>query len=281
MFGYVNVDRDKLSDGEKGLYQTFMCGLCISTKKYFPNVARMSVNYDINFFNVLFHSVADVDVEIVHDRCVAHPVRKRTILKTTEITDKLAIANVMLVYLNILDDVVDGGSLKKKMALSTFKKSYCIAAGKWKELDDVLTSRYNDLREIEKESCNSLDAVCHPFADLSRQFAVLVMGEMCNNYLADLCYNIGKWIYLIDALDDVEKDIKKGNYNAFLQYYNGDLSAIKQNIDEISFVMYAVLNRIASCYNDLNLTKYRCLLDNVIYHFLRQKTKEVLSKYKE
>ena len=68
MFGYVNVDRDKLSDGEKGLYQTFMCGLCISTKKYFPNVARMSVNYDINFFNVLFHSVADVDVEIVHDR---------------------------------------------------------------------------------------------------------------------------------------------------------------------------------------------------------------------
>lgn len=282
MFGYVNIQKDKLTEGERGLYQTFMCGLCMSTKKFFPDIARMTVNYDINFFNMLFHSVAEEDVEILRQRCVAHPFRKRTILKMTDITDKLAVANIMLVYLNILDDVQDGGSLKKKTALKFFRRSYRIAENKWKEVARMLNDNYNRLREAEQRSTDNLDAVCHHFANLSAQLAKMVMGEKCNEFLYDLCYNIGKWIYLIDALDDVAKDIGSHNYNAFLQYYNGNSTdVIKENLEEITFIMYAVLNKIASCYNDLNLTKYRCLLNNVIYGFIRQKTKEVLDKYKE
>ncbi len=281
MFGYVNIDRQSLSDGERGLYQTFMCGLCISTKKYFRDSARLTVNYDINFYNVLFHSICNIDVTILQERCIAHPLTKRTILQQNDITDRLAIANLMLSYLNVYDDVVDGGSWKKRIVMSILKKDYNKAAKLMPELHQKLQSNYAKLRQLEKVNCDNLDEVCHPFATMARDVAQAVLQDKYNNTIGDLCYNTGKWIYLADALDDLNKDEKRNNYNAFRAYYKTSAdSLVKEHIDELNFVFFSVLNRLAQCYNDLNLTKYNCILNNIIYKSVRNKTKQLLNKYK-
>lgn len=278
MFGYVNIDKN-LQDGQRGLWQTFMCGLCFSTKKLFGNLPRMFISNDINFFNVLFHSVEEVDVQVEQAYCFSHPVKKRAVLQTTELTDKLSVANVILTYWNIYDDVVDGGGAKKRAALSLYKKSYKKAQKLWKELDEAIGERYDQLRELERGQCKSLDVVSHAFAALSQDFCRLVLCEKSTEFAETLCYNVGKWIYLIDALDDAKKDIKRRNYNPFVYCYGAerfeDLVAYRE---EISFVMFAVLNRIAQSFNDLNLTKYSCVLKNVLFESIRGKTEEVLSK---
>ena len=281
MFGYLDIDKGKLEDGQHGLWQTFMCGLCFSTKKLYGNIPRMFISNDVNFFNVLFHSVVGCDVEIEHKRCFAHPIKKRTVIQETDLTQKLSVANVLLTYWNIYDDTVDGGSVKKKTALRAFCKSYLKAQKDFPELDEMLSRRYEELRELEQSNCDSIDRVAHSFAQLSQDFAVIVLGDKTNEYVQTLCYNVGKWIYLIDALDDVEKDVKRRNYNPFVSCYNvetaKDLSA---KCDELQFEMFAVLNRIAQAYNDLNLTKYTCILDNVLFESIRNKTKEILKRYK-
>ncbi len=280
MFGYVNIDKNKLSDGEAGLYQTFMCGLCMSTKNAFSQKARMTVNFDINFFNVLFHSYLGLDVEVENKRCASHWFGKRTILKTDALTDKLAVANIILVYLDLYDDVVDGGSVKKKLAMKAFSKDYKKAAALWPQLADALNGRYAELRALEKENCSSLDRTAHSFAALSEDFCKLLLEDKANGFITTLCYNVGKWIYLIDALDDIKKDLSKGAYNAFTACYKGkDESFVKDNAEEIRFIMYSVLNRTAQSYNDLNLSKYACILNNVIYSSMRDKTERVLGKY--
>ena len=68
MFGYLQPDKTSLSDGQRGLNQTFMCGLCFSTKRLFGNAARLTISDDVNFFNVLFHSFCNVDVQLEHSR---------------------------------------------------------------------------------------------------------------------------------------------------------------------------------------------------------------------
>ncbi len=278
MFGYVNISKN-LEEGQRGLWQTFMCGLCFSTKKLFGNIPRMFISNDINFFNVLFHSVENVDVQVEQSRCFSHPFKKRSILKMTDLTDKIAVGNIILNYLNIYDDVVDGGGAKKRVALSLYKKSYQKAKKQWKELDDVICLRYEQLRELEKSHCNSLDRVAHSFATLSQDFCKLVLGDHTSEYIETLCYNIGKWIYFIDALDDVEKDLKNKNYNPFVSCYGvKTVEELAQNKEEISFLMYAVLNRIAQSFNDLNLTKYVCVLKNVLFESIREKTELVLGK---
>ena len=202
-------------------------------------------------------------------------------MNMTELTDKLSVANVLLTYWNIYDDTVDGGSVKKKTALRMFRKSYNKAKRDFPELDETLSRRYNELRELEQGNCGSIDRVAHAFALLTQEFATLMLGDQANEYLQTLCYNLGKWIYLIDALDDVEKDIKRRNYNPFVACYNAKtVQELSQKYDELSFEMFAVLNRIAQSYNDLNLTKYTCILNNVLFDSIRNKTKQILDRYK-
>ena len=279
MFGYLQIDKSTLEDGQRGLYQSFMCGLCFSTKKYFSNKARVAINFDINFFNVLFHSYLDVDVEIEKSTCFFHPIKKQTITKPTELMDRLAVANVLLVYLNLYDDVVDDGGLKKKTALKVFAKDYRKAQKLMPNLDKAFTQGYHKLRELEQSDCAVLDKVCHPFAQMSQDLCAHVL-QTDNKFLLNLCYNVGKWVYLIDALDDIKQDLRKGAYNPLVKCFNiANLSDVCKSYEDISFVMYSALNTIASCFNDLNLTKYNCLLANLLYKSLRQKTESILDKY--
>ncbi len=278
MFGYIDTAKD-IAEGAKGLNQTFMCGLCISTKKLFGNLPRMFVNNDINFFNVLLHSYMGIDVDILHRRCFSSPIKKRTIIATSDITDKLSIANVILVYLNMYDDIVDGSaSAKKKVAISTYRRTYNRAVKLWPECDSMMRDYYEQLRTLEGQSCASIDMVCHPFAQLSRQMTELVLGDNVHNRLLDLTYNVGKWIYLIDALDDMPKDNKKSQYNLFVSAY-GSMDSALEHISEIEFVLYGALNSIAIAFNDLKLEQYKCILDSTIYGYIRTRTAEVLDRY--
>lgn len=281
MFGYLNIEKDKLEEGKRGLWQSFMCGMCISTKKQFGNLPRMFISNDVNFFNVLFHSATDSDVTVERHRCVSSPFVKRAILAPTELCDKMAVANVLLNYWNLYDDAVDGGSVNKKTALRALRPAYKKARVLMSDLDELIARRYDELRQMERSSVGSLDRVSHSFAQLTQDFADIVLDEQSNDYIRTLCYNLGKWIYLIDGLDDVEKDLKKGNYNPFVSCY-GVTSArqLSDRYDELKFLMYAVLNRVAMSYNDLNLGKYACILTNVLFDGIRDKTKQILVRYK-
>lgn len=281
MFGYLDIDKGTIEEGQRGLWQTFMCGLCMSTKNAYSNFPRMFISNDINFFNVLFHSVTQTDVEVEQKRCFSHPFKKRSILKTTSLTDELASANVLLTYWNVYDDVMDDKSLAKRVAIKSLKKPYDKARSLLPQTDAMLKDMYGQMQALEKQNCSVLDKTAHCFALLSQSFACQMLKDYASKDVETLCYNLGKWIYLIDALDDVEKDLKKGNYNAFVSCYNlRNASDVVTHLQEIQFVMYASLNRIAQSYNDLNLTKYVCVLKNVLYDSIRSKTKQVLAKYK-
>lgn len=281
MFGYLDIEKGKLQDGECGLWQTFMCGLCMSTKTAYGNFPRAFITNDVNFFNVLFHSVTQTDVVIEQKTCFSHPFNKRAILQTTPLTDELATANVLLTYWNIYDDVIDDGSVAKKTALRSIKKSYSKAKAELPQMDGMLAQMYAELQSLEKSGCESVDKVAHSFAKLSQNFASQVLKDKSSPNVETLCYNLGKWIYLIYALDDLGKDLKKGAYNVFATCYNlTSVADVKPKLDEIQFLMYSVLNRIAQSFNDLNLTKYTCILTNVVYDSIRDKTKQVLDKLK-
>lgn len=282
MFGYINIDKDKLTDGERGLYQTFMCGLCVSTKQHFSNFARATVNYDINFYNVLLHSYKAIDVTIDKRHCIASPFKKRTIMNCTTLTDRLAIANVLLVYLNVYDDVLDGGSWKKKTLLKVLSKDYKKASTLMPELSKTLNDFYEQLRTLEQQRCDNLDKVCHPFASMTVAVAEAVLQEPLEKNIINLCYNTGKWIYLIDALDDIQQDIASGNYNPLVTCcHMDDRTDIESNVSLLNFIFFSVLNRLAQCYNDLNLSRYHCILNNIIHGYVRQRTKQLIASYQQ
>ncbi len=279
MFGYLNIEKEKLQKDKQGVWQTFMCGMCFSTKRQFGNLPRMYISNDVNFFSVLFHAVTGADVNVEQRRCFSSPLKKRPVLEQSELIDKMSVANVLLTYWNLYDDMVDGGSVAKKTAFRSLKGAYRKAHELMPDLDNMLSARYCELRQMERDNTRSIDAVSHSFAKLSEDFAVCVLGDSATDNVRTLCYNLGKWIYLIDALDDARKDEKNGNYNPFLVCYRSKADELHVKLDELRFLMFAVLNRVAMAYNDLELSKYTCILNNVLYDSIRDKTEEVLSGY--
>lgn len=285
MFGYININKETLEKGQFGLWHTFLCGICMSLKDTYSNRARLTAGWDINFYNMLFHAVTETPANITMSTCASSPFKKRSIMQRDFLTDKLATANLLLFYFNAVDDGIDAEkSKKRRIALTLLKKPFKTARQNAPTLFDQLQSLYDGLLKKEKENSDSIDVVCDYSARMATAVAEYVLGEIpdTNKYLYNLCYNVGKWVYIIDALDDLKKDAKSKNYNvlfAWLGKTDDVESFVETNKEQLEFLFYSTLNKIAESFNDLELKSYTCVLKNIIYEGMRKKTSEIFDKY--
>ena len=281
MFGYIDVKKESLAKGQFGLWHTFLCGVCMSLKDMYGEKARLTAGWDINFLNVLLHASTETQVNIEMHRCASSPLKKRSIMQRDRLTDRLATANLLLFYFNALDDDIDKKSGRKKIARSFLKKAFKRAETDAPVLYEKLNGLYKGLLSAEKEKCGNIDRVCDYSALMTVAVAEYAVGAPLNEFLYGLCYNIGKWVYVIDALDDVKEDIKKKNFNALTAWLGDSSDAetfVTENKSEIEFLLYSTLNAAAGYFNDLELKSCVCVLKNIIYEGIREKTQQILNK---
>ena len=288
MYGYVTPYKPDLTLPSWTVYKAFYCGLCKATGRLFGQTPRLATNYDITFVAALLHDYVTREVRFDKGTCIGNPVKKRVYVARNPLFDRIAAANILLAYYKLVDDIEDGGGVKKRVAKRFFRKARRKAAELLPECDELIAMRYAELRELEKAGCDSLDRASHPFAELTAELAELVLGGLIadrdNTDFRSLCYNIGKFIYLVDALDDVGEDYKKKRYNPFLAAYGGYVNRRQffgDNKDGINFVTATVLNRAAECFNQLELTQSNTLLKNIVHKGLRHKLKQVLESDKK
>lgn len=102
------------------------------------------------------------------------------------------------------------------------------------------------------------------------------LGEICERFSHDKTqkknlkrfgYLIGRWVYLMDALDDIEDDLKSGNYNPFV-LSNPDIKD-KSNISKIRenalLSLNLTLGEVARTYQKLEIKSFMPVLENIIY----------------
>lgn len=281
MFGYVKTDFPNLYVKDTVLYKAMYCGLCKGIGKVCGQKGRLVLNYDLTFLSVLLHNLADVDVKIEKQHCVIHRIRKRPIAVLDKLTERIAALNVILARYKLNDDVMDNGKGRFKRAF--FSKAYKRAKLAEPELDSIVKNRYAELIVLEKENCDSIDVIADPFGNMMQDVVKVLLGEVCTAEILELAYNLGKWIYLIDALDDFDKDIKNKNYNVFVNAYkdvHDKDTLIKEKQVDIIMVFSAVLTRIAELAKNLNYKFNHDLTDNVLFRGLSVQTKQIMENIK-
>lgn len=107
MFGYVIPDKQNMYIKDFNVFQAFYCGLCKTLGETGSQITRLCTNYDVTFYNVLIHSLANLDVKFERKLC-AYNGKKKVVVSTDELSKKMADIAVMLVYYNAEDDVADG-----------------------------------------------------------------------------------------------------------------------------------------------------------------------------
>ena len=274
--------------------------MCKSIGKSFGQIPRFSTNYDTTFLSILISSFLGVEPEIKNSNCILNPFKKRPKTINNSLLDRVNNANILLVYYKLVDAKEDREGFKMRIAKLFFKRSYKRAVKNAIGIDIIINYRYEGLRALEKENCTNIDKVADCFASMIKEIASsLIVSEAENavnikpitateNLTIDpdpffvlnpkssldeflsLCYNIGKFVYLIDALDDIEKDKKKNSYNPF----------INAKTDQIEISINACINRAIESFNNIaHCFKFGyTVLENIVHKGLREKYNSILLK---
>ncbi len=281
MFGYIKTDLPNMYIKDTVLYQAMYCGLCKGIGKTCGQKARFVLNYDLTFLSVLLHNLTCVDVKVEKEHCVVHPIRKRSIASVDNLTERIAYLNVILAYYKLSDDVIDNG--RGKIKRSFFNSAYKKAKKNEPEIDKIVKKRYEELLKLEKAKCDSMDIVADPFGNMMQDIVEVIIHDNITEEIIELAYYLGKWIYLIDALDDFNKDKRKNNFNVFINMYPS-INTKEQLLDDakqdLTVVFASVLNRIAELAGKLNYKFNHDLIDNVLYRGLVLQTKRIMEKEK-
>lgn len=222
MFGYVRVQKEELRLREYATYRGIYCGICRAMGKCTGQCARLSLSYDAVFLYLIRAAASGVQPRFAGGRCLLHPFRKRRFALPDDELNYASRVGAVLVYEKLRDDLVDERGLKrtaKSLALPfarTAKKRAGLAG-----IEKTVESDLSALRSIEKEKTPSVDAPCEVFGHLLGEVFACGLDGDAAKLAKNIGYRTGRWIYAVDAADDMEKDARGGQYNPFLLLYGG------------------------------------------------------------
>jgi hypothetical protein len=280
MFGYVQPLKPELKVKELEAYKGYYCGLCKAIRDQYTHSARFMLNYDCAVLSLLLSSMSGEMPEVSQERCVVSPVKKKTIVHSREAA-YAATVNVLLGCAKIEDNVADEGGIAARALSLFYRRVKKRASEDAPALAAEFENRLRTLRELEKAQCCEVDAVSAEFGQLlsavfaSAPFEFVDKGT--KQVLAHFGYHLGRWIYIADAANDIEKDIKTGSYNVYLRRPSGEPEKVRSAIrEEAEFNLHISLAEACKAYELLDIKRDKPLLDNIMYLGLAKKTEDVL-----
>ncbi len=275
MFGYINPDAPYLFKKDETLYKALYCGLCKSIGAGCGQTARSALTYDMAFTSALVHNIRGEDVKIEKKRCAIHWIKRRPIAAVDDTAVALGCVNTVLVYYKLCDDKADGD--KKGVLRHLYKKGFKRALKKYPRYNEIISRETARQAELEKAGCSIIDEAADPTAVMMRDISCEVLGEYSTPYTQKLFYALGKWVYLADALDDYDKDVKKGRYNAFYNscLISGKAQAIQSCGEEWKFIFNSLFADMRECLANIRFYFNHDLTDNIVLRGIPLKTRKL------
>jgi len=282
MYGYILPDKSIIKNEEQVLFHAFYCGLCFAIKKNFGQAARFSINYDATFFAVLISDQLDYPTDFIQSRCIGNPIKKKPTIQTNDLLCRIADLNILMAQCKAQDNVLDKEFFSKPVH-RFFKKHGDRARQREPKLADIVGHYYQLLHELEKNNDGNIDRVADCFASMMRDCAKILLEGKANEHNLGIVYNIGKFIYLCDALDDICEDFKKKRYNPFLatREYKTRQDFIKDNHADLEFYFASTVNRAIESFNCTAFNQSFGLIENVVHYGLRKKVQELFKSEKK
>ncbi len=213
MFGYVMIKKPELKIKEFDRYHAYYCGLCRTLKNEYGSFGQFTLTYDMTFLIILLTALYESKPEHETHHCIVHPVKKHSMLMN-EITQYAAAMNIALSYHHFMDDWEDERSLKGLSGAKLVKRKYKKIEKMYPRQVEVIKRTLKELSRLEKEKETNLDYLARPFGELMAELFVY-KEDMWQQDLRSLGFYLGKFIYIMDAYEDLNEDKKKDTFNPF------------------------------------------------------------------
>lgn len=258
MFGYVVVNKPELKIKDYDRYREYYCGLCHVLKKEQGITTQITLNNDMTFLNILLSSLYEPKDIIKKERCVMHPIHSH-IARYNEYTSYCAKMTIVLTYLKCDDDVRDDNSKSRNLYKRVLQKKYDRIKKEYPKKIKTIEDNLNIITSYENKNLLDLDKVANCFGEVMSALTVY-KDDQWSDELSALGFYLGKYIYLIDAYEDIESDIKKKNYNPFFEKYkSNDFDTYCKNILEM------MMSEVSVNLEKLPLIRDIEILRNIVY----------------
>lgn len=258
MFGYVVPNQGELKGKEFQEYRSYYCGLCRLLKKKYGICGQLSLNYDMTFLGLLLTSLYEPEVERDAVRCAAHPLEKHPVSKNCYL-EYAADMNILLTYYQCMDDWQDERKVSKALYGGLLYRAGKKVSRKYPDKAAGIKSCLCRLNDMEKIQSTSLDQV----SGLSGEICSLLFRFRKDEWAEELHrigFFLGKFIYLMDAYEDLEDDLKKGNYNPFYaDYQREDFE------DWCCQILKMMMAEVGRAYERLPVVENAAIHRNIIY----------------
>ena len=264
MFGYVRPLTPELRVRELEDYKAVYCGLCRTMGKRHGFLARFTLNYDFTFLTMVL-AYENNPCQIVPCRCPAHPFRRRKACRQMPALAVAADESLILSVQKLRDDVADHGffrGLPARLAALVLTPAYKKAAAARPEFDRQVIACLDELHVLERERCPSLDRPADTFARILRSAAPDTGDADRNRALGQLLYHLGRWVYLVDAWDDLEEDVRTGAYNPIDARYAG---RGKEHLQDVRTTLAHSRSLACAAYELAKAERWDGILSNILY----------------
>ena len=264
MFGYVTVNEPELRIREYHLYRSYYCGMCMDLKDQYGQSGRMTLSYDTVFLALLLTSLYEPEETKRSIRCAVHPLEKHP-TRQNAFTRYAADMNIILSYYSCVDDWNDEKEMKKKLMAKALHHKSEKAGSLYPEKARLIKEKLDQLHELENRSRAGasssmlLDEAGGIFGDLMAEIFDY-QHDAWGPALRQVGYYLGKYIYILDAYDDLEKDAASGSFNP--------LAAMRDNPKLDDYVQGILTMTISSCtaaFETLPIVENIDILRNILY----------------
>lgn len=260
MFGYININPKELSEENKKLYQAYYCGLCRQLKERAGRKGQLLLNYDMTFLIVLLTGLYEMESAKRDFTCMLHPTKRRVCL-TNEATGYAADMNIVLACQNFIDDWKDDHSYAKRAFAGMMDRDYARVRKQYPRQAAAVENAMEQLEKAEKQDTANIDVMAGiNGAMLGEIFAW--KDDMWAEELRCMGFYMGKFIYLMDAYEDLESDQKKNRYNPLIRLKEEG----RRDFDTISRLMLtSMMSECAKSFERLPILVHADILRNILY----------------
>jgi hypothetical protein len=198
-----------------------------------------------------------------------------------ESIDYSACVGFMLAMWKVRDNIKDEGNINK-FVLNFCKKSESKAV---RNIPDAVKScerHFTKLNMLEEQKCNSADECAAIFSDMCAELCTQTpfsTDKDIKRIIYSIGKAVGKWVYIIDAIDDYQKDIKSKNFNPFYYEVKSGKICIKDIVDIAGCGLYKTLEDAYLGVNLLPQSSNKAILANIISYGMHNVTDEILREF--
>ncbi len=261
MFGYIVTNKKELKPEAVKRYQAFYCGLCRALKERYGKAGQLTLNYDMTFLTILLNALYEPPYREERHACIVHPTKLHD-MYLGEITEYAADMGILLSYYNLMDDWKDDRNSRSKALAKMLGKHYDDLRECYPRQTCAVEEYVRELSACEDEGDYSIDRAAGLTGTMMAEIMVW-KEDIWADELRRIGFFMGKFIYLMDAYEDIKADVKNGSYNPWKQYYRSESGErFNQRAEDILNLMMA---ETAKAFEKLPIVQDADILRNILY----------------